>query len=109
MTITPEYVLKSQSLLQTILLLYNYRMHKRSHGWNEDSFTYRGIRHYLYYKYKKNRPEWHTVERTIRKLTEEGYLIRHEYKQKRLVIFIWTDRLKWLATNVVITIERIKR
>ena len=106
--LTVEYVLNSQSLLQTILLLYNYRVYKKSRGWNEDSFTYWGLRNYLYYKYRK-KIEWHTVERTIRKLVEEGYLERREYKKRRIVVFYWTDRLKTLATNVVITIEMIKR
>ncbi|MEB3759758.1 MAG: hypothetical protein GSR81_02820 [Desulfurococcales archaeon] len=99
--ITAKYILSSQSLLQTILLLHDYLEYKREQGWSDNCITYRGLRSHLYYNYrKKPKPEWHTVERTLRKLAEEKLLRRIELKKKKRVLFCLTPELKGLIREV---------
>ena len=98
---TAKHVLNSQSLLQTILLLDDYLEYKREQGWSDNCITYRGLRNYLFYRYKQRpRPEWHTVERTLRKLAEEKLLKRIELKRKKRVLFCITPELKGLIREV---------
>ena len=48
-------------------------------------FTYRGLRAWWSRNRKYEGSEWHTVERSIRKLTEKGYLERKVYGKRRVV------------------------
>ena len=48
-------------------------------------FTYRGLRAWWSRERKYEGSEWHTVERAIRRLAEEGYLKR--IRKRRHVIF----------------------
>ncbi|MCE4609805.1 MAG: hypothetical protein F7C36_05445 [Desulfurococcales archaeon] len=98
---TAKHVLNSQSLLQTILLLDDYLEYKREQGWSDNCFTYRGLQYHLFYRYQnKKNVQWHTVERTLRKLAEEKLLRRIEFKKKKRVLFCLTPELKGLIREV---------
>jgi len=66
-------------------------------------FTYRGLRSWMYRQKEYRDLEWHTVERTIRKLVEDRLLERVELK-KNQVIFCWTEAAERI---VRITLESI--
>jgi len=53
-------------------------------------FTYRGIRAWLYKHQEWRDIEWHTFERSIRKLVEVGLLDRKELSRNK-VIFCWNE------------------
>ena len=47
------------------------------------AFTYTDLRTWYYSSgaHKRYRRDWHTVERLLRKLAEDGYLLRYRYKR----------------------------
>jgi len=98
--ITARYALTQQSLLQTLLLVEDYRRYLRENGWNDGCWTYRGLRYHLYYRYQNKSVEWHTVERTLRKLAEEGLLRRREIRRKKRVLFCTTPDYELLVSQV---------
>ncbi len=53
-------------------------------------FTYNALRRW-YYKsdkgYKLYKRDWHTVERNLRKMAEEGFLNRYYYDNGKVVVF----------------------
>ena len=56
-------------------------------------FTYRGLRAWWSRNRKYQGSEWHTVERSIRKLAQAGYLKRITRRRGRYVIFCPTPSL----------------
>jgi len=74
-----------------LLIIKRYLSEKR-----QVCFTYRGLRAWLYKHAFYRDVEWHTFERTIRKLAEDGYLERRSLRGLQ-VIFCWTES----AENVV--------
>lgn len=58
-------------------------------------FTYKGLRNYLSYNREaRGKFEWHTIERGVRKLAEEGYLKR--VRKGKIVIFCPGDKFNSL-------------
>ena len=70
------------SLLQAAVFI---KLYLESRGDGKRCFTYRGLRAWWDANRKWEGSEWHTVERAIRKLAEEGYLRR--VRKGRRVIF----------------------
>ncbi len=60
--------------VQVLLLIEEY-LSVKGYKW----FNYRGLRYYLQWKHPE--VEWHTVERVIRRLAENGLLERKYYKR----------------------------
>ncbi|RLG80248.1 MAG: hypothetical protein DRO40_11470 [Thermoprotei archaeon] len=79
--------------MRTLLLVHEYLVVKKRRG-----FTYRGLRKYwdikgVYRDKKDPAHEWHTVERNIRELAQQGFLKRkHPRNNKKTVIFYPTKR-----------------
>ena len=74
------------------------------------SFNYSQLRRYYYRGLREKRfkhIEWHTIERVLRKLSEEGLLLRNfSYRRGRLTVwFRVTDRL---LHYFALTIEELK-
>ena len=67
---------------------------------NQRCFTYRGLRSWIYKQPEYRDVEWHTVERTIRKLVEDGYLDRIEIKRNQ-VLFCINDKFKRALSAVM--------
>lgn len=99
--ITARYALTQQSILQTLLLVEDYRRSLRERGYNDGCWTYRGLRYHLYYRYQNKSVEWHTVERTLRKLAEEGLLRRREIRRRKRVLFCATPEYELLVQSVM--------
>ncbi len=57
-------------------------------------FTYRGLRAWWSRNRKWEGSEWHTVERSIRRLAERGYLERRQYGKR--VVFCPTTQLYYV-------------
>ena len=49
----------------------------------QSDFTYEDLRRWYYGSgaYKRYQRDWHTVERMVRKLSEEGHLLRYRWKR----------------------------
>lgn len=69
-----------------ILMIYRYLSEK-----GQKCFTYRGLRAWMYRKPEYRDLEWHTIERVIRKLAEDGFLDRVELSPRK-VIFCWNEK-----------------
>jgi len=77
-----------------ILLIARYLSEK-----NQRCFTYRGFRVWFYKQpYYKN-VEWHTVERMIRKLAEEGFLNR-KFIKRNYVVFCKNERFEEVFEDI---------
>jgi len=81
------------SLYRTLVLVYRYVYRD---GRSSRCFTYQGLRSWIHYVLPKaERPEWHTVERAVRKLAELKVIKR--IKRGRKVVFCpgryWLDLL----------------
>jgi len=76
-----------------LLLVNSYLAEK-----GQRCFTYRGLRTWLFRKQEYRDIEWHTVERSIRKLAEHGYLDRVELESGDLLFCINTNAKKLLRT-----------
>ena len=71
------------SLYRTLVLIYRYVYRD---GRSSRCFTYRGLRSWIHYALpRQERPEWHTIERAIRKLAELQVIQR--IRRGRQVIF----------------------
>ncbi|BAA79694.1 hypothetical protein APE_0718 [Aeropyrum pernix ovoid virus 1] len=68
---------------RTLILIYRYVYRE---GRTSRCFTYQGLRSWIHYALPKHeRPEWHTVERAIRRLAELEVVRR--LRRGRKVIF----------------------
>lgn len=102
MSIRALYVLSafSESTRKTIRLIAEYLG-----GRGQRCFTYRGLRRYWDRKRAYYTLEWHTAERAIRKLAEDGWLKRVEIREKkrgggRKVLFCLTEPLRILLEEM---------
>jgi len=77
----PRYVYP----ISYLLIIKHYLVEKK-----QRCFTYRGFRAWLFRQREYRDMEWHTMERVVRKLAEQGFLTRVE-KSKRCVLFCWND------------------
>ena len=82
-------ILRTPSLLQAIVFI---KLYLEEQDYPKKCFTYRGLRAWWQANRKYEGSEWHTVERAIRRLAEEGYLRR--IKKGRRVIFCVEPRLE---------------
>ena len=83
-----ELLTSRPSLLRTLLLVHEYLVVKRRRG-----FTYNGIKAYAAQKGVYMEITDRTLDRSIRKLAELGFLDRiHPSNNKKKVIFIPTKR-----------------
>jgi len=71
-----------------ILIIDRYLSEK-----NQRCFTYRGFRVWFYKQEWYRDIEWHTVERCIRRLAEEGLLDR-KFIKRNFVVFCRNERFE---------------
>lgn len=71
------------SLYRTLVLIFRYVYRENR---SSRCFTYQGLRSWIHYVLPRHeRPEWHTVERAIRRLAEMGVLARRHIRKHKVV------------------------
>ncbi len=78
------------------------KLYLESRGDGRKCFTYRGLRAWWDKERKYEGSEWHTVERSIRRLAEMGYLKR--LRRGRRVVFCLEPKIELLFEEL----ERIR-
>lgn len=77
-----------------IVIIHRYLAEKR-----QRCFTYRGFRVWLYRHDEYRDLEWHTVERTLRRLAKDQFLDRRS--RGRTVLFCRNERFDQVLANLM--------
>jgi len=86
----PNSMLRKLGLRENYMVVFHlvreYLEYKEQHGYTSKCFTYAGLyRYYIRIKRERERKHWHTIERTIRAMAQEGWFYR--IHGKRVMIF----------------------